>query len=139
MRTLQNREELTDQIWEMLLGSRDERGAMEAIRALEYNYRQIDRLKYGKGIKAYEDDVPDQLLAGPKRIHIREECSMTSEQERKHCGVIGPVIFIVVVAFLAVVAFGCRTVKGAADGFMLDGQAMFNYAVDHKDSSTQLP
>ena len=32
---------------------------------------------------------------------------------------------------------GCRTIKGAADGFMLDGQSMFNYAVENKNRSTE--
>lgn len=140
MRTLKDREEMTDQLWEMLIRSRDDREERENIRALEFNYIKIDKLKAGQRIKIYEDMVLDQTLAEPKaESRIVEEFFMNKRQERKHCSIIGPVIFIVVIALLAAVAFGCRTVKGAADGFMLDGQAMFNYAVDHKDSSTQHP
>lgn len=73
-----------------------------------------------------------------RRGEMFERDIMNKQQERKQCKVIGWLIFIVSIALLAVIASsGCRTVKGAADGFMLDGQAMFNYAVDHKDSSTQ--
>ncbi len=110
------------------------------------NHKRARRRCKVSTVRGYLDDVIDELdeeivvleLEAGIGVKKRED-TMNKKQERKHCKATNWIMTAVIIALLAAAAFsgGCRTVKGAADGFMLDGQALFDYAVEHKNSSTE--
>jgi predicted small secreted protein len=122
MYSLGEREKMGDRLWGMLIEQTNDEDAMEIIKAIELNYRHLERLKWSKRFLDQQNAWIEEERQ--KRVQLAERSRRMKVELQ--CRIIIAIMILTVIALLWACT-GCQTMGGACR----DIEAAARYGHEH--------